>query len=142
MLFTSFLLLQTDECHSRFLVWRNCRGGASFANLLAAVADLPLAAARRAAALAVWQRAANTVQEDCELSPAAAGAMVGELGDLCLPMDCPPATDVFWKAVLPEGGPVKTLPAVISAAKMAAPLALEAQLQQAMMKQLQDAAAS
>ena len=104
----SFLLPQTDEWHSRYLVWRNCRGGASFSNLLTAIVDLPRAALRRVAAFAGVRQAVNVVraQEDA----------------------------------LPEDESVKALPAVASVAKLAAPMALEAQLQQAMMQQFAAAA--
>jgi hypothetical protein len=108
--------------------------------LLAAGANLPLAAARLAVAFANGRRTANTVREDCDISPAAAGALVGELGALSSPMDRSAAPDVLWKAVSPGCSSVKSHPEVVSAEKVTGPLALEAQLQQAMMQQLAAAA--
>ncbi len=115
-----FLLPQTDEFHSRYLVWRNCRGGANFSSFLVAIAYLPLTVARRVAAFPNWLRRARTVQdfEDYEVPPSAAR----ELG------------------VLHDGLPAKALSAVVSEAKATVPVELETQLHQAIMLQFAAAA--
>ena len=103
--------------------------------MLAATVNLPRAASRRVAAFAEERRAANAVQEDCEISNGAAGAMLEDVRTVYSPMNQPPTADVLWMAVSPQGESVKAHPAVLSEVKVAAPLAIEAQLQQVMMQQ-------
>jgi hypothetical protein len=122
-----FLLPQTDQSHSRYLVWRNCRGGATFTCFLVAIVYLPLTAAHRAAAFADWLLKARTAQaedsKDYEFSRSAeADKMEREI------------------AALPDSLPVMAHPAVMSVAEATVPMALEAQLQQAMMQQFATAA--
>ncbi len=116
---------QSEDRHVRYLVFRNCRPGASFLNAVASVACLPAAAARRAATLLSTLRTAAaaaaavvavrpTSTDDprhafvaCRVAHAAAASSLGRVscGSVAsTTLDLIPK-DALWKGNRPTGPP-------------------------------------